>query len=178
MPVTNIGRLAFYNCSGLTSVTIGDTGRVKSMLNDSGCDVSYFTFVEDVGISSGGGTSAGGGPSSGNLFGDGLLEPGVVVGNLSYAKAQSASAPGVLCGADGSLAGAVQVSVGKKDRNNQVKVSASVTTMNGKAVKSKAVTVKLPEGRSAATCRTARCRFRWTLTPCLLSTPGSRFLTT
>ena len=48
--VTSIGDYAFYGCSGLATVYVemGDTKRVKALLEVSGLDVSKLTFVEEA----------------------------------------------------------------------------------------------------------------------------------
>ena len=82
------------------------------------------------------------------------VAPGVVTLNLNtsiagilqtdFAKAQSPQ--GALVGADGSLAGTVQIKAGKATKRGIVKISAMVVLVNGKKVSSKPLSLNVGSG--------------------------------
>ena len=59
---------------------------------------------------------------------------------------KATNSQGVLVGADGSLAGAVQIKAGKVSNKGIVKISATVMLMNGKKVSAKAISLNVGGG--------------------------------
>ena len=107
-------------------------------------DLSWTIESGDSGGGSGGGGSEGGGSEGGGSEGggsgggtEGTLVSGTL--NVNFAKAQTVTE--ALYTAAGSLAGIVQMKVGKKGKKG-VKISASVMLVTGKKVTAKAVTLK------------------------------------
>ena len=66
---------------------------------------------------------------------------------MAFAKAQTTL--GALYDSNGNLAGTVQVKVGKKSRAGVVKISATVTLMNGKKVNSKSLSLNVDKGEKS-----------------------------
>ena len=134
--VESIDECAFFGCRGLTSVAIpvnvtsigdnafngtalskihvevGDTARVKAMLESSGFDVSGVTFVEDVA------------PGFDAIEATDVIAP--------YEVPKAVTLHGVVYD-DGKVVGSVELKLGKvNDKKKTSKVSGTVTTLDGK----------------------------------------------
>ena len=173
--MTSIGSSAFRSCSGLASVTIpgsvmsigylafdgtalatvhvvaGDANRVKTMLGNSGYDVSSITFVEDMmPIPEPDPVDPTPEPTPDPVTpGHEVLEVGDIV--APYEAPKAVTLHGVAYGG-GAVVGVVELKLGKVNAKKKTsKVSGSFTGLDGKKITIKGVNVAGVDGAAPIT---------------------------